>query len=266
MTEVTAYLTGVGVVGPGLADWPATEAILAGERSYAYADPVLPPPDTLAPTERRRAGRVVRLALAVGLEATRRAGSNLVDLPVVFASSGGDGDNCDAICQTLASANRALSPTRFHNSVHNAPAGYWSIAAGARVATTTVCCYDASFAAGLLEALVQCVSLGIETALIAYDLDYPAPLRAARATATPFGVAFLLHPGRREGAVAKLSAQVSSGTPDHLDHAGLSRLVDTNPAARSLLLLEAIARRRTGAVELPYLEPATLRVEVAPCG
>ena len=266
MTALTAYLTGIGIVGPGLADWPATEAILAGDAAYACADPVLPPPETLAPTERRRAGRVVRLALAVGLEATRRAGRNPVELPVVFASSGGDGDNCDAICRTLASPNRALSPTRFHNSVHNAPAGYWSIAAGARVATTTVCCYDASFAAGLLEALVQCVSTGLATALIAYDLDYPPPLRAARATATPFGVALVLEPARGDGAVAELTVRVASGTPDRLGHAGLASLVDTNPAARSLVLLEAIARRRTGAVELPYLEPTTLTVEVTPCG
>ncbi len=266
MTALTAYLTGIGVVGPGLADWPGTEAILAGRRSYLYAEPMLPPPDTLAPTERRRAGRVVRLALAVGLEATRRAGRDPADLPVVFASSGGDGDNCDAICQTLASPNRALSPTRFHNSVHNAPAGYWSIAAGARVATTTVCCYDASFAAGLLEALVQSASTGVETALIAYDLDYPPPLRAARATATPFGVAFLLHPARADGAIARLSARVAPGLPDRLAHAELSSLADTNPAARSLPLLEAIARRRTDAVKLPYLEPAILEVEVTPCG
>ena len=266
MTELTAYLTGIGVVGPGLADWPATAAILAGQRPYAYADPVLPLPETLAPTERRRAGRVVRLALAVGLEATRRAGRNPAELPVVFASSGGDGDNCDAICQALASPNRALSPTRFHNSVHNAPAGYWSIAAGARVASTTVCCYDASFAAGLLETLVQCVSTGVETALIAYDLDYPPPLRAARATTPPFGVALLLHPAPVDGALARLSARVAPGTPDRLDYAQLSSLAATNPAARSLLLLEAIARRRTGAVKLPYLEPATLRVEVTPCG
>ena len=265
MTELTAYLTGVGVIGPGLPDWPNTEAILTGDRPYAYADPVLPPPDTLGPTERRRTGRVVRLALAVGLEATRRAGRSPTQLPVVFASSGGDGDNCDAICQTLASPNRALSPTRFHNSVHNAPAGYWSIAAAARVATTTVCCYDASFAAGLLEALVQCVSTGVETALIAYDLDYPPPLRATRTTATPFGVALLLHPARADGALAQLRVRVASGTPDRLDHPALLSLTDTNPAARSLVLLEAVVRQGKRAVELPYLEPATLRVEVTPC-
>ena len=265
MTELIAYLSGVGVLGPGLADWPGTEAILAGREPYVRADTVLPPPDVLAPTERRRAGRVVRLALAVGLEAVRRSASSAAQLPVVFASSGGDGDNCDAICQTLASPNRALSPTRFHNSVHNAPAGYWSIAAGARVATTTVCCYDASFAAGLLEALAQCATTGTETALIAYDLDYPPPLHAVRPTPAPFGVALVLRPAADGRAFARLRAQLVAGTPGLPAHGALAALAGANPAARSLVLLEALARGRPAAVNLQYLEPATLRIEVDPC-
>ena len=265
VTDLVAYLSSVGVLGPGLTDWPGTEAILAGRQAYTRADTVLPTPEVLAPTERRRAGRVVRLALAVGLEATRRAGSNPAELPVVFASSGGDGDNCDAICQTLASPNRALSPTRFHNSVHNAPAGYWSIAAAAHVATTTVCCFDASFAAGLLETLVQCATSGTETALIAYDLDYPPPLHAVRPTAAPFGVALVMRAAAGGHPLARLRARLAPGTPDRLAHAELAGLADTNPAARSLVLLEAIARGETRTIALPYLEPATLLVEVTPC-
>ena len=32
------------------------------------------------------------------------------------------------ICEALATDEREVSPTRFHNSVHNASAGYWGIA------------------------------------------------------------------------------------------------------------------------------------------
>ena len=98
---------------------------------------------------------MVKLALAAGLEATRQAGADPAQLPAIFTSSGGDGQNCHEICQALASAERQLSPTRFHNSVHNAAAGYWSIATGATPASNALCAYDASFAAGLLEALTQ---------------------------------------------------------------------------------------------------------------
>jgi len=264
--ELVAYVTGIGVRGPGLADWPQTEAVLNNRQPYERADTLLPPPDTLPPTERRRTGRVVRLAFAIGLEAARQSDTDPARLPVVFASSGGDGDNCHEICQTLASANRALSPTRFHNSVHNAPAGYWSIAAGTQVPSTTVCAYDASFAAGLLEALAQIAVRGVTTALIAYDLDYPPPLRAARTVPAAFGLALVLHASPQPHALALLRVCLDTEAADRVDHQELEALRAAIPAAQGLVLLEAIAKRRATTVNIAYLEPQTLRVEVTPCG
>jgi hypothetical protein len=266
MNELVAYVTGIGVKGPGLSDWPQAEAALSGRRPYARSDTTLLAPAVLPPTERRRAGRVVKLALAVGLEATRRANADPKHLPVVFASSGGDGDNCHEICQTLASPNRALSPTRFHNSVHNAPAGYWSIAAGAQVPSTTICAYDASFAAGLLETFAQVVADGRETALIAYDLDYPSPLRESRPGLAAFGLALVLQPGPGPQVLARLTARLDTGAPDRLTHPELEALRGAIPAAQGLGLLEALALGKPAAVNIRYLEPMTLRVEVSPCG
>ena len=263
--QLIAYVTGVGVRGPGLADWPQTEAVLCARQPYEWADTLLPAPDTLPPTERRRTGRVVRLAFAIGLEAARQSVADPAQLPVVFASSGGDGDNCHEICQTLASANRALSPTRFHNSVHNAPAGYWSIAAGGQVPSTTVCAYDASFAAGLLEALTQIAVGAVATALIAYDLDYPPPLRAARTVPAAFGLALVLHASRQPHALARLRVCLDTEAADHVGHSELETLRATIPAAQGLVLLEAIAQRRATTVNLAYLEPQTLQVQVTPC-
>jgi hypothetical protein len=263
--ELSAYVTGIGVRGPGLADWPQTEAVLCARQSYVRADTLLPAPDSLPPTERRRSGRVVRLAFAIGLEAARQSDSDPAQLPVVFASSGGDGDNCHEICQTLASANRALSPTRFHNSVHNAPAGYWSIAAATQVQSTTICAYDASFAAGLLEALTQVAVCGLTTALIAYDLDYPPPLRAARTVPAAFGLALVLHASPQPQALALLRVRLDSAPADRVDHAELEALRAAIPAAQGLVLLEAIARRQAATVNIAYLEPQTLRVTVTPC-
>lgn len=265
MSDLIAFVSAIGVCGPGLRDWTHAESVLSGKEPYVPAATILPPPDTLPPTERRRTGRVVKLALAVGLEAVRRAGIDPKLIPVVFASSGGDGDNCDAICQTLASSQRALSPTRFHNSVHNAPAGYWSIAAGAQVPTTTVCAYDASFAAGLLEALAQTACSGRETALIAYDLDYPEPLRATRPVTAPFGVAFVMKPTRDATALVRLTARLEDGRADRPRHPDLGKLPETIPAAQSLILLEAIALGRPATVNVDYLAPAVLRIEITPC-
>ena len=130
--RLSAFIESVGVVGPGLANWPQTADVLAARMPYANARTVLPPPDGLPAAERRRTGPVVKTALAVGHEAVAASGRDATTLAAVFAASGGDGVNCHAICATLAGDDRQLSPTRFHNSVHNAPAGYWSIAAHAQ--------------------------------------------------------------------------------------------------------------------------------------
>ena len=263
--ELVAYVTGIGVRGPGLADWPQTQAVLRAQQPYVRTDTLLPAPESLPPTERRRTGRVVRLAFAIGLEAALHSDTDPARLPVVFASSGGDGDNCHEICQTLASAQRALSPTRFHNSVHNAPAGYWSIAAGTQVPSTTVCAYDASFAAGLLEALAQLAVNGATTALIAYDLDYPPPLRAARTVPAAFGLALVLQARPQPRALALLRVGLGTAAADQVAHHDLEALRASIPAAQGLVLLEAIAQRREATVHIGYLEPQTLRVTVVPC-
>ena len=129
--RLAARIAGIGLVGPGLAGWSAGRETLAGRAPYTPSPTRLPAPEALPATERRRAGKCVKLALATGLEAVEAAGIAPARLTAIFASSSGDGENCHAICETLASDDRLISPTRFHNSVHNAPAGYWSIATGA---------------------------------------------------------------------------------------------------------------------------------------
>src|SRR6202034_3951784 len=103
----------------------------------------------LPPAGRRSSGRVVKVALAVALEATSRAGANPAHLPSVFSSSGSDGHICHEICHALALATREVSPTRFSNSVHNVAAGYWSIATGSMTESDVRCAFDASFVAGM---------------------------------------------------------------------------------------------------------------------
>jgi hypothetical protein len=264
MSDLIAYVSGIGVLGPGLRGWPETEAVLSGRQEWAWTETPLPVPETLPPTERRRTGRVVRLAFAAGLEATRQANVAPGGLPVVFASSSGDGDNCHEICQTLATANRALSPTRFHNSVHNAPAGYWSIAAGSQLPSTTICASDASFAAGFLEAVAQMGVAGSATAVIAYDLDYPPPLHAVRPIAAPFAIGLVLEPEPGPNVLARLAIRLDTAAPSQLAHRQLNSMLASIPAAQGLILLEAVAARTTATVNISYLRPHTLQIEVHP--
>ena len=194
MTQLSACVRGIGLLGPGLDDWLSGASVLAGVTPYTPRATVLPIPSALPAAERRRTGAVVRLALAIGVEASSRAGANPAELPTVFSSSGGDGSNCHEICQTLATGDRQLSPTRFHNSVHNAASGYWSIAVGATPASSVLCAYDATFGAALLEALTQVVVDRVPVLLVAYDSGYPEPLHGVRPIPDAFGVAMVLAP------------------------------------------------------------------------
>jgi hypothetical protein len=262
---LTAWISGVGLLGPGLRDWPGAAQVLAGAAAYEPRPTVLPALECLPPAERRRTGRVVRLALSVGLEATARAGADATHLPAVFSSSGGDGENCHEICQVLASADRQISPTRFHNSVHNAASGYWGIATGATAASNALCACDASFAAGLLEALVQLRTAETAVLLIAYDADYPEPIRSLRPIPDAFAVALLLTPSLQQESMVQITANLSAAPAEALSDPHLEALRIQVPAARSLPLLRRIARRERAAVVVDYLEEQHLALEVSPC-
>jgi lambda repressor-like predicted transcriptional regulator len=262
--RIAGYIGGIGVLGPGFGNWEEAAALLSGGR-YAPAPTVLPAPLLLPPTERRRSGRVVKLALAVASEATERAGVSAASLKSVFSSSGGDGHNCHEICQALAATPREISPTRFSNSVHNAAAGYWSIATGASLASTVLCAFDGSFGAGLLEALVQ-VAIDREPVLmVAYDTEYPDPLRRKRPVPDAFGVALVLTPSAHPRSAARLEARLGVGTEDSMADAELEALRTSIPAARSLPLLRQLALGTAGLSTLHYLDVAQLIVEIEPC-
>jgi hypothetical protein len=262
---LTAWVEAVGLLGPGLPDWPSAVRVLAGGAPYVPRPSVIPPLECLPSAERRRTGKVVRLALTVGLEAVARARADAASLPALFSSSGGDGENCHEICQVLAGAERQISPTRFHNSVHNAASGYWGIATGATAAANAICAHDASFAAGLLEALVQIRVDETPLLLIAYDADYPEPMRRVRPIPDAFAVALLLTPSRREGSLARLTADLSAAPAETLAEAQLEALRAQVPAARSLPLLRRIARGESAATLIDYLGDERLQLEVSPC-
>ncbi|WP_167702338.1 beta-ketoacyl synthase chain length factor, partial [Xanthomonas axonopodis] len=117
--------------------------------------PARPAPQLLAANERRRAPDTVAVSLEAALAACSTAGRDPASLPSIFTSTYGDLAISDYMCTTLASDPLAISPTKFHNSVHNAAAGYWTIGAGAMTPATAMSAGLGSFAQGLLEALVQ---------------------------------------------------------------------------------------------------------------
>jgi hypothetical protein len=272
------FIEGVGVLGPGLSGWQASQAILAGTSPYLQAALVIPPNDLLPSAERRRTGVPVKLVLAIGSEAIAQSQLSATELPSVFASSAGDGDNMHYIFDMLSKNGREVSPTRFHNSVHNAPSGYWSIATKSMVPSTSLACFDASFVAGLIEAAAQTLASGNAVVLIAYDAPYPQPLHAVRPISATFGVALVLNSNKTNRSMAELEISIShqSNASTPVANAELEAIRIGTPAGRSLPLLAALATLNSEKIKTPdkivqakicfdYIVGNQLDVVVHPC-
>lgn len=266
---LTAYVEGIGLVGPGISNWAQAVPVLRGDVAYAPARCVLPLPMALPPAERRRAGAIVKVSLVAAQEAVLASGLQASALPSVFSSSSGDAVNCHEICSALASGDPLISPTRFHNSVHNAASGYWSISSAAMGPSSVLCAHDASFCAGLLEAMTQVTVDRTSVLLVAYDTDYPEPLHSVRPLQDTFGVGIVLAPGRSERSLATWTLdreQCFSGRPaECLADEALEQVRRSIPAARCLPLLRSVALQANAALVLDYLDGLQLAVQVSPC-
>jgi hypothetical protein len=262
---LTVYIEGIGLIGPGFDGWEASRTLLSGQAAYQARPSALPVPAVLPAAERRRCGPVVKLALGIGLEAAAAAEQDPAGLPAVFSASGADGNNCHELCEMLASDDRFISPTRFHNSVHNAAAGYWSIATGAMATSSALCAYDGSFGAGLLEAVTQAATEQTRVLLAAYDTPYPEPLRSKRPISDAFGVGLVLAPQRGPKAIAHITLRLTEEAATRMTAEELEQLRVRIPAARSLPLLQAIAQNRTSTLVLDYLDGCSIAVNATPC-
>lgn len=244
-----AVIQGVGVVAPGLPDWADARAALAGERPYEATPLGRVRAATLPRLEARRATGTVHLAVSAAEQAVAPGQGD--DVPTVFASADGDLETAERICRSIAELEPWISPHRFHNSVHNAPSGYWSIAAGWRGPSTALAAGAASFGAGLIEALLTLAGERVEQCLlVVYDDAAPQAFRSVHPVEMPFAVALLLGRGG-QGPCLFTDGQGYGDTPSVCESPALEALRQQNPAARALPLLVALAGGRSDALGLP---------------
>ncbi len=234
---LSARIQGVGFWGRGLPSWAAARAF-ATTGTLPETAPTRPAPQLLAPNERRRAPETVAVALEVALAACVDAGHDPATLSSVFASTHGDLAITDYMCRTLAEDDpAALSPIRFHNSVHNAAAGYWTIGAGAHAPATAISAFDASFAQGLVEALAQLATGTAAVLLVGYDSPSSGPLGRISHSDGLLGGALVL---AREGEGPQLLATLEDGEAEAAD-GPLARQLAGNAMAPMLALFDALA-------------------------
>lgn len=256
---------GIGAWLRGAPDWNSLRAVLRGERDLREDAPTKPAAPSLPPAERRRAPESVLLAVDVAGQACAMAKRDPASLACVFASSHGELAITDYMCATLANAPRELSPTKFHNSVHNAPVGYWTIATQCTAASSAVTGWHASFGAGLLEAAMLAWADRAPVLFAACDIASIGPLSEMTRTTRAFGAAFVLSPSQdpnlRPAMVLRVrNDEVTVPMPDAAD---LQPLAADNPLnAHALALFAALAGDSRTRVVLPAAKNLLLDAEI----
>jgi hypothetical protein len=265
MRTLTAYVDGIGIWAPGIADWSLLQRVLSTGEIAAPDANAKPAPAILPPTERRRAPEPVLLASEAASQAASMAGRDPATLASVFTSTHGDLAITDAMCATLAADPRELSPTRFHNSVHNAPAGYWTVAAKCHRTATAISAGPASFAAGIIEAATEVAAEGDAVLLVAYDIVARGPLAEVAPSGMPFAAALVLTPSRGAKSIAGLSIYPLQGTAKaHALPEVLAAFAANPTAVQALPLLAALAARAPARATLASGANTSLAIEVTP--
>ncbi|MDR6937870.1 beta-ketoacyl synthase chain length factor [Luteibacter sp. 3190] len=262
---LSVWVGGIGLWAPGAGDWHAFREIVSG--AATPGETARPAADVLPPNERRRAPESVLLAAAAAGQAVRMSGREADTLPCVFASAHGDQVITDYMCQTLATAPAELSPTKFHNSVHNAPAGYWTIATHCHASSSAVSGGEYAFGAGLLEAATLAVADDRDVLLASYDIAGSGPLGEMTTTTGPFAVALVLSP-RADGAAVRLDITPEPGNSgsEPLGDAWLDGIAASNPSARAIPLMRALALTRPTALRVAAAQGLDLHIDVGVAG
>ena len=270
-------IAGIGVIAPGMDAWVSTTGqsaknILQGQTVYTDGSGLAPMSPTLLPAnERRRTTPLIKLALCCAQQVLIQidpASINIKakNLASVFASSCGDLQIVDLVMNALLMEGKPVSPTHFHNSVHNAPAGYCSIATGSHAASTSLSAFDDSFAVGLLEAATQVIVEQQDVLLVAYDMPPPPVLSPFRPMQAAFATALILTHENADHLHAVIDLEISNERQiSQMSDVNLENLRAGNPAARSLPLLQLLAREEKGTVYIPYPHAQSLQIALSPC-
>ena len=255
------YINTLSIAAPSLIGLEEALPVLKDKSPWQTSEFPKLAPQLLPANERRRMTNYIKLAIHVADEA------NLSDkaLAAVFASSNGDCQITDHICNSLSQTPKFISPTQFHNSVHNAPSGYWAIAAKSPAASTSISTGDSTFSSGLLEAVTQVLTQEYDVLFVGYDYPATPPLDKFVDVSEPFATAFVLSLEKNENSYGSIKLEISSDNnkKSSCNNSSLDSLQKSNPIAESLPLLETLCLKSSNTLYLPYLNNTKLKIEVA---
>lgn len=263
------FIEGTGLLGPGIENWLQARSQLLSA-SLVLDEPLnLSGQSPLPANERRRASRLSKIALQVAGEAMAASTLPAGEVATVFASSCGDLDIVHKISTALTMQGKPVSPTQFHNSVHNAQAGYWAISQHAQLPSNSISACADSFAMGLLEALTLLEIEQVPVLLVAYDRPAPEPLFGSAMSQIEFAMALLLSPDRSADSQAMIETSLvtkqSVAGINECQNRSLEPFRKACPAAMSLPLLEALVKPEGNTLVLDCPGTRYLQVTVLPC-
>lgn len=266
--ELRCKVVSVGAWGSYFGNWDALKELLQGADLPEVKNKG-PKPAIIPANERRRAPLPVRLAVESSWQATESASIAPEDLTCVFVSGLGDTDLTDYMCKTLASEHKELSPTKFHNSVHNAPAGYWTISTKTMSAANSVAGFEESISLTLLEAMVQCESESVPLMVTFYDAPVSAVLQPLLKNQEAFAFSLIIYPMSHDIEGVAISAKVENeGLKPwpklESRNSYIASLYADNPSARVLCLAELIIQqpKTKSAISMPLSNGSSISFRI----
>ncbi len=262
------YIQSIGIAGSGFNNWSHAKTILKHEKQLSINTQDQYKTTVLKPNEARRTSTAIKIALQSAEETLFQSSFQADQLYSVFVSSDGDPIILQSICQELSTAEKFVSPTQFHNSVHNAPAGYWSIGQSSTKGINSIACGDCSLSGALIEAK-SLLKLGESAVLIVcFDIKSPTPLDSARHIRYSLATSMIVT--EQSNAASLFFSEL------HFEELGkypitkmadkqLEALRSDNPTSKCLPLLQALSGLNPGELTLPYSCSMSLRLKLSPC-
>ena len=247
--DYSCQLIGLGVWGPGFSNWAEFKSQI--ENPSVELTTSSPKPEIIPANERRRSPLAVRAAVETSWQALQQSGLASADVACVFGSGLGDTEITDYMCRVLTTAEKQLSPTKFHNSVHNAAAGYWTISTGCMKSANSIAAYQDTVGACLLEAMIQSVQHNEPVLITVFDIAVQQTWAQIFPSDQSFSASLLICPENFpvEKNLAKISFTTDLSSNQTLEFSeAMQSLYQQNPAAKILPLLKRLALQQNGKV------------------
>ncbi len=221
-------ITGVAFWAPGYDD----------ARALGEADPAIKAPkaELLPARLRRRCSLLTRMSAEVVARASAQAGIDPSAATVILASVYGEILTTGQLLSMMSDdPGSPLSPTRFHNSVHNTPIGYLSIATKNHTGSTAISAGASTVAMAMLEAATTVAAGEGPAVIVLVEESLPAGLALSGGTYDGLAVALIVESRRDAGIPVRMTQE---GTPEPL--ASLPESFAANPLACAVSVAAAL--------------------------